>query len=887
MDKIFKKPKLIIGIIVLLTIFFAFQLPKVNINNELDIFLPEEHPTKITDDKIEEIFGGNDTIVLAIRNNSDSIISRASITMVQQLTEKLENIINVEEVDSFTNTDYIEGTAGGMEVSDLVPKDTNNELNLEEIKRKLFSWPEMYRGNFYSEDLKSTQVSVDLKKNLTMEQKKEVYFTVEDILQKVQDNKFEFYLAGDPAVNILLEKNIKSDLALLIPFVILMIVISLYFSFKKWGGVILPLSVVLISTVWTVGLMSLLNIQFTILATLIPVLLIGVGSAYGIHIISHYYDELKETDGNITDEIHRKLIFKTLGKVGRPVFFAGVTTMVGFGSLIASDIVPMKEFGLFTAGGVAIAVLIAFLLIPAVLLVRHQSLDYSAENKTDHDSMLNKVLMAIYHYFSKNQIKLIIFTLLIAIICSYGATKIEVGTNLINMFKKDTEIRQSDKFINENFGGTNVLNVMIDGQENGSLTDPKILKEMENLSVYLQDNYSDVGNVISFADLLKRMNKVMHYSDEKMESSDTSAEGNNIKETTADFGEENTSSFGEEATSSFSEENTSSFGGNQDTTKDSNKSTVGDKIMGPSSENLSEKELIVLLNRAILTAKELDLSGNELVKEVSRELNYQGEAYNEIPYNTEKYNVKNQKELKRLVSQYLLLYSGNLDDLINDQLEPSKAKMTVQLRNGNSEFVNKIKNEISNYAAKNFPEGYSIEIAGNAAKSYSINNLITKAQLNSIVLALIMVFIIIAVDYKSIVAGFYGIVVLAFSLIVNFGIMGYAGIEMNVATAMISSIAIGIGIDYVIHFLSAYNAERKKTDDLEEINKNVLLSTGRAIIFNAISVALGFLVLIFSKFIPLNQFGILVAIIMVTSAGASITILPVLLNLFKPKFISK
>ena len=102
---------------------------------------------------------------------------------------------------------------------------------------------------------------------------------------------------------------------------------------------------------------------------------------------------------------------------------------------------------------------------------------------------------------------------------------------------------------------------------------------------------------------------------------------------------------------------------------------------------------------------------------------------------------------------------------------------------------------------------------------------------------------------------------------------------------MIASIAIGIGVDYTIHFLSRYRIEWNATHDVDEATRRTITTTGRAIVFNAFAVAAGFIVLLLSNFNPLRYVGLLVAIIMGTSSLASMTILPVLLNMFKPKFL--
>jgi hypothetical protein len=282
----------------------------------------------------------------------------------------------------------------------------------------------------------------------------------------------------------------------------------------------------------------------------------------------------------------------------------------------------------------------------------------------------------------------------------------------------------------------------------------------------------------------------------------------------------------------------------------------------------------------------MEMSTGELIEQINRQLNFQGEYYNEIPTDPEKYPVSSTEELSNLISQYLLVYSGSLDDFADDSLEPSRARMSVQLRATNTRAMARIKEDIYSYAQDYFPEGYRVTVAGWADMERAVTNLIVRSQIMSLLSAFLVVFVIVAAANRSLAAGLYGIVPLTFAVLFNFGLMGLAGIELDIATAMIASIAIGIGVDYTIHFLSRYRTEWNATGDPDEATRRTILTTGRAIVFNAFAVAAGFAVLLFSNFNPLRYVGLLVAIIMGTSSVAAMTILPVLLNIFQPKFLN-
>ncbi|HMA69086.1 MAG TPA: MMPL family transporter [Candidatus Mcinerneyibacterium sp.] len=899
MKKIFKYPWVIVISIILLTVFFAIQLPDLNINNEVKIFLPEGHPAKLADEKMDDIYGSGDIIAVSYENKNGSIFSIESLKMIDEIISKIEKIKNVDEVQGITNSDYIEGNQNGIVVQEIMNEDIENENDVFNLKKKILSW-NLYEGNLYNDKFNATQMLIKTKKGIPIDQKEEIYWNLKDIFNQYQTEDNKFYIAGMPSVFVLIGDSMEGDLSNLIPFVIAIVLLILFVSFRNIGGVALPAFTVLISTVWALGFMSLLGISLTIVSTVIPVLLVAVGSAYGIHIISHYYDELRERASEEIDEKkHEKIVFDTIKQVGKPVFIAGITTMVGFGSLGSSSIQPIKSFGIFTALGVGVALLIAVTFIPSILLIRNKKLNVKKNKKSKN--ILSKILNVVYKYFEKKRIRVLIAAVLIAVLSIVGMHKIVIDSVMIEFFKDDTEIRQADKFMNKNFNGTSILNILVDGKKAGDLTDPEILKQMDNLGNYLENKYEKIGKVTTFADFIKRMNKVMNYpedepKEEKVSSSNIKNESTSSfgSESTSSFGNENTSSFGnsssnldtEETTSSFGEESTTQFG-EKDTNEKKSISVKKKESVKTAKENISQSDLMQILNKALVSAKRADISANEFIELINRELNYKGEAYNEIPYDVSKYPVETKEGLKNLISQYLLLYGGSLDDLINSQPEPSKSRMMVQIKSGSNILTKKIENSIRRYVKTNFPEGYDVKIAGDTDMALAVNNLIVSSQIMSIIISLIAVFIIVSISYRSLVGGLFGVIPLSFALLINFGLMGFLGIKLDIATSMVASIAIGIGVDYTVHFLSRYHNERLKSDDLSVVTRNTLMTTGKAIIFNAISVAAGFAVLLFSNFNPLVNLGLLVSVTMITSSVASMTILPAMLNQFKPQFISK
>ncbi|SDG95316.1 efflux RND transporter permease subunit [Halanaerobium congolense] len=896
MRKILKHNKLIVIIISLITVFFIFQLPKIEINNDIQVFLPDDLPTKISNNRLDEIFGESDSIVTAVKFKTGEIFSPPNLETLSKLSSELENIPSIDEVTSLTNADYIEGSSEGMIVEELVEELPTNKEESRKIKSKTLNW-DLYENNLYSDDFKSTQIVISLNDGLNNEEKEKAYYQIKKVTDSYQNNNTEIYIAGATAVDVLMGHSMLEDIKYLIPFIIGVLILILYLFFKRSLAVVLILMTVLVSSIWAIGLMAFLGINLTLVSTVIPVLLIAVGSAYGIHILSHYYDYLNEYQGEISVSEQKELVIKTVDKMGKAVFLAALTTIAGFGSLASSQIVPIKSFGIFTAFGIAAAFIVALFLIPSLLIIiANIKNDVLAENVETAE--FKSILEKLHNFYSKRRISMIILAVLILSGSFLGFEDIIVDTPLIEMFKEDTEIRQADDFINDNFAGTNIMRVMVEGEEMGDLNHPDILTQMDGLQQHLVSHFDEVGKASSITDYIKRMNQVMNYPEAETTKTSTNSEENAVKtneslETSSSFyeddSEESASSFYKEdtqKTNKNSEANSSSFYQTENK-KSTNSQPKREVLEGPAREkNISEYEFIQLLNAALTRAEKKNINAGELVNLLAEEMNYQAAAYYEIPTDLDKYGAASKQNLQNLISQYLLLYSGSVDDLINDQLEPDKAQMLLQLNNPSNLAAQKVRKEIYDYS-DNFPEDYKLTVSGDAAMALEANNLIVSSQTRSIIISFIIVFLIVAISFRSVIAGLYGIIPLAFSLIINFGLMGHLGIKLDVGTAMVASIAIGIGVDYTIHFLHSYHAERIKEDDLHLVTQKTLTTTGKAIIFNAISVAAGFLVLLFSNFYPLIYLGFLIAVTMCTSSIASLTILPLLLNIFKPEFISK
>ncbi len=272
------------------------------------------------------------------------------------------------------------------------------------------------------------------------------------------------------------------------------------------------------------------------------------------------------------------------------------------------------------------------------------------------------------------------------------------------------------------------------------------------------------------------------------------------------------------------------------------------------------------------------LSVVDFIKRMNKVLHADQQDYYKIP------------QEKELIAQYFLLYemSGGSDrlwDIVTDDFKT--ANLQFQLKEDNSKGLDATILAIEKYRDQLNKLGIKLNFAGSGYKVMVFNDLILIGQIKSLLYSFILVIILLSIMFRSIKLGVIATIPIVITTVISFGVLGWLNIPLETTTALISSIAIGIGIDYAVHFIDRYKINALATNDRHETAKHTMLHSGRAIAFNAVVVILGFLVLIFSAFKPNQALGAIVSLNMLTSFIATVTILFIVLHSKKIFFTKK
>jgi len=247
---------------------------------------------------------------------------------------------------------------------------------------------------------------------------------------------------------------------------------------------------------------------------------------------------------------------------------------------------------------------------------------------------------------------------------------------------------------------------------------------------------------------------------------------------------------------------------------------------------------------------------------------------------------------RELISQYMFLYSlsaeGDEFDLILDDVEePENTQIFLRLKEVQTSAIADIVEDTKQFIAANFYDSPPIELSGAATLMGVLSRLIVRGQLVSLFCSLIIILIIMTFVFKSFLGGVLSTLPMSVSVAMMFGLMGYLDIPLNMTTSMLTCILVGVGVDYTVHFLWHLRDHIRSGDEIDDAIINTFKISGKGILFNGLSVIIGFSSLLFSVFVPVQIFGILVMSSITFCLFGALAILPALMSLLNPKFLYK
>ncbi|MCX7750076.1 MAG: MMPL family transporter [Candidatus Bipolaricaulota bacterium] len=747
-----------LGGIALVTLVFALFLPRLGFQADYSQMLPKGDPIVAQYDRARKLFGGQSLFMLAVvAEEGGTLFDLPSLQKLYRITDELQTLVDeglLEEVISPTTAQIVRGTAAAITVRPPLPRPPETDEDVRAFQEAVLG-ERLVRDALIRAD--GSAAVLVLKAHPEYEDDEVAMGRVLAHLEGIparHGGPESYYTSGDAAFLVYVNRYMRRDLAFLLPVVVAVVVAVLFASFRTLRGVLLPMAVVLVSLVWTMGFVGLVGAKLTMISTFLPVLLVAVGSAYGIHVVNDH-NELSRRGGD-----RRELARRIADEMLTPIAGAALTTAAGFLTLLSAFLVPTREFGVFAAWGTMAAFVLSLTLIPAVLAL----LPLPRPRERPTRVLFDRLVVRGTGFVARRPVVTLVLALAVFGAFLAGIPFLKVESDVTKYFRSDSPVVRGLRFVEDRFGGSQELSVVVDTGRADGLKNPEVLRFFDRLQRFLEER-PEVGSTSSLADL---------------------------------------------------------------------------------------------------------------VKETYFTLRGDDPAFYAIP------------GTERAVAQVLLLYEGGGGRVTGGMAAERFrwGRIAARVRSVGLAGYRALSEAVEAFIAREKPpqvvEAY---VTGSPALYVQLSLKLIQSQIVSLGTSLGAVVLLVVLVLGSLGAGLLVLVPLVVTVAGNFGVMGYAGAHLDMATVMIASLTVGIGVDYAVHFLARYRREREEADHREAFARTIATS-GRGILVNAATLTLGFLVMLLSSFGALQTFGWLIALTMVSSLVGALFVLPAVLPWVRPGWLA-
>ncbi len=811
-------PKLVLVALLAVLVFFGYYTKDFRLDASADSLLLEDDLDLQTFRKIHQRYPSSDLLIVTYTPDKD-LFSDQSLDSLKQLREELRKVASVDTVFTIIDAPLLKSSDQSfVEMINDIPSLEKPGIDRNRAKEELLNSP-IYRELIISADGRTTALILGLvedpgynslaqsrnelrakKRNAglsneesqTLKRIESEYVQARDALSEQRHTDIaeirviveryrgqgELYLGGVPMITDDMVTFVRNDLIVFGGGVLAFLIIVLTIIFRKPRWIVLPLLSCFYAGLIMMGVLGVSGWSVTVISSNFLALMLIITISMNIHLIVRY----RQLHRDHPDDDQLALVRTTIHKMVKPCLYTALTTIIGFGSLVVSDIKPVIDFGWMMSAGLAVTFATSFLLFPTLLMVMGRT---ESKPSSGNDRFLLPAYLARLTETQGN--KILLLAVLVTIAGAAGISQLRVENSFINYFSDDTEIYQGLKLIDDKLGGTTPLEILIKfPDDNDDVLSPEDLEGLSEYEIELEREFAAaMANAPEYwftPDKVDRIKEVHDYLDGLPEIGKVLSLASAVRVAEDVLGEE------------------------LDTML---LALLYTKIPAEVRKDMIDPFVSIEDNEARILARVLDskpdLRRKELLETVRRDL---GEK---LEFEAEDVTV----------SGLLVLYNNMLQSLFTSQIK----------------------------------------------------------TIGVVMLGIAIMFLIL---FRSVKLAIIGILPNLLGAGVVLGVMGWAGIPMDMMTITIAAITIGIAVDNGIHYIYRFREEYALTHNYVETMRICHSSIGKAVFYTTMTIIIGFIILVFSNFNPTIYFGVLIAAAMFIALLAALTVLPKLILLWKP-----
>jgi len=829
------RPAAVFWIIGILTLAAVAQLPRIQIDTDPENMLPADQPERVFHNQVEKRFALHDVIVVGIVNNThqNGIYNAASLTALHRLSNEILKIDGVIRPDlmSLAETDNItQGESGAIRFEWMMKTPPASDAEAAAIRDKVERLP-LLVDTLVSGDGRAAAIYVPI-------ESKDLSYSISQEIRRLADTiggADRYYITGLPVAEDTFGVEMFVQMGVAAPLAGLMIFLLMWYFFRSWQLIVAPMIVAMATVLITMGALVGLGFTVHIMSSMIAIFLMPIAVVDSVHIMSEFAEGYREEDGA------EPAIRKVIRHLFTPMLFTSITSAVGFFSLLLTPIPPVQVFGAFVGAGILLAFAITVLFIPAyVISMKPKGLAamHRAHAAGGGGNLLARGLRTAGRFAFVNGKLIGGITALVVGLSVAGVMQIEINDNPVRWFKADHQIRVADRVLNEHFAGTYDAFLVLDYTDNENIV--KFRKEAGSLLDRAEAAGADLGEVrvlLNEAEAGGTMDALISALDDILFVAPAKAEAPLEKLLT----------------------------------RAERFQSAGKYFQDPKALTIVERLQQALLDTG-LVGKTSALP--DVVKVVNRELRGGDDDRYRFP------------ETAAGTAQTLLQYqSSHYPHMLWHMVTPDFRSIAIwlQLTSGDNQHMTEVIQATDDYLAANpLPAGVSARWAGKTYINVVWQQDMVTGMLRSLIGAFAAVFVMMSLLFRSLRFGLLAMLPLTVTILAVYGLIGWIGKDYDMPIAVLSSLTLGLSVDFAIHFIQRLRALYDQSGSFSAAATQMFEEPARAIARNAIVIAIGFTPLFFAPLVPYITVGAFMASIMAVSGAATLVLLPAVIGWWRP-----
>ena len=852
-------PKIVVALVVAVTLVSGAMLPLVKVDTDPENMLSEKEAVRVFHNEMKREFALYDMVVLGVVNerDPDGVFNPESLRKIHDLTAFSKTLrwpdpkdpkkeIGVIEVDLLapSTVDSIEPAGPGTVRFEWLMAEPPKTREAARRVRDLAKSNPLLDGTLVSENGKALCLYLPLtSKDLSHR----VYKALQQKTAGLSGDE-QYFITGLPVAEDTFGVEMFVQMAVSAPLAMLVIFLLMWAFFRKLVLIISPMIVAMVSVICTMGLLIGTGHTVHIMSSMIPIFIMPIAVLDSIHILSEFFERYQATRDR------RATSLKVMDQLFRPMLYTSLTTAAGFASLALTPIPPLQVFGVFVAFGVMLAWALTVSFVPAyTMFISEASL--TSFGVASHDeaprSGLTRGLHALGRLAFRRARVIIALTLVATAVAAYGISRIRINDNPVKWFSRKHPIRVADTVLNQHFGGTYMAYLVLEPvqtERSAAEAAASLNARLDKLAAELAADLPEARPVIA------KLREAVTRQGVKG-SADAFLDG--LSTQMADVAQ-------------------SAKGGEADAWSEAAAAVAMERLAGQVFKRPDLLRYIQQLQEALLKTGVVGKSSSvtDIVRKVHKELREGKPEHYRVP------------DTSAAVAQCLMSFQNSHDpDDLWHLVNPSytRANLWVQLKSGDNKDMEHVKTAVDAFFKSHPPpRPLTHRWFGLTYINVVWQEKMVSGMLQAFLGSFLVVFVMMTVLFRSPLWGILSMVPLTVTIALIYGIIGLVGKDYDMPVAVLSSLTLGLAVDFSIHFLARSRAIVRELGSWQNAAEPLFGEPARAITRNVIVIAVGFLPLLAAPLVPYKTVGFLMAAILAISGVATLLILAALVRTLAP-----